>query len=452
MISAKSLAIYFKLQQVVLDTEDTSNLINLLLPQVGIHLASIGLSYEFVAASFVNADNQPQQSYFVDPYVKPGEVVLNNIVSLESLFAKGSVWENDLLWGRAIVTSEVGKLVYPSYTGFSKIQTLIISPVHFGKRLSGALILACSRAQDKISQEELEIIELVSHLVSLAFRIQDTQTSLTKITQEVYKMNAELHQMDKLKDDFVSIASHELRTPMTAIRSYTWMALNRSDIQLSEKMKKYLSRTLISTERLINLVNDMLNVSRIEAGRIEVSPKAFDIQGLVDETFGEVDAKANEKGIRLQVIKGQMPQVFADSDKVHQVLLNLLGNALKFTPPGGLIAVNFFTDGQVVEVAVKDTGTGISKEDLARLFKKFGRLDNSYVAAATAGGTGLGLYICKSLVDLMHGRIWAVSEGLGKGATFTFSVPAATPAVLAQAEVYTKKAVGEAKILEPVAI
>lgn len=332
-------------------------------------------------------------------------------------------------------------------------KTTLIYPIYsLNKKPLGTFLVSMNKSEDKISDYERQTISNFVDGVRIALMNSTLFTSLQDTTTQLQEANKKLQELDKLKDDFVSVASHELRTPMTAIRSYVWMALNRPDIPLSEKMKKYLSRTLISTERLINLVNDMLNVSRIESGRVEIKPAVFDIGVLAEDVMTEVGPKASEKIIHLQVKKDMVPKVFADQDKVHQVLLNLIGNSLKFTPNDGLISVSFFTDGQVVEISVKDNGVGISKDDLGRLFKKFGRLDNSYVAAATSGGTGLGLYIARSLVELSGGKIWATSPGLGKGTTFSFSLPIASPATLAQAEKFTRKVEGEAKVLEPVAI
>ncbi len=332
------------------------------------------------------------------------------------------------------------------------IKSMIALPILASGRVVGAALYGIPRTPDTVSAEEMSRLGLVTNLLAIAYRMQDTQVSLTRITQEVYKMNAQLHQLDKLKDDFVSIASHELRTPMTAIRSYVWMAINRSDIPLSEKLKRYLERTLISTERLINLVNDMLNISRIESGRVEIKPQPFSIGTLLNDVIFEVDAKAKERGVQVIAPQSQIPNVFADADKVHQVLLNLVGNSLKFTPAGGRIDILTFSDGKSVEISVKDNGVGIGKDDLYKLFTKFGRLDNSYVAAATSGGTGLGLYICKSLVELMGGKIKVASEGLGKGSTFTFTLPAATPEIMKNMDSYKYIPQGEAKGLEPVAI
>jgi len=173
---------------------------------------------------------------------------------------------------------------------------------------------------------------------------------------------------------------------------------------------------------------------------------------LVKEVMDEVAAKADEKRLQIQILEHKVPNVFADPDKVHQVLLNLVGNALKFTYPGGIISIDFFTDGKMLEISVKDNGAGISKEDLSKLFHKFARLDNSYISISTSGGTGLGLYISNSLVEMMHGKIWANSEGVDKGTTVTFTLPVANEETLKNAKDYKLEVQGEAKPLEPVAV
>jgi signal transduction histidine kinase len=333
-----------------------------------------------------------------------------------------------------------------------ELKTIIAHPLVIREKVVGILEYASTVKKENITELEQSIMTQftaeVSRALDNAFLYQDLKATSEMLT----RANERLKELDALKDDFVSIASHELRTPMTAIRSYSWMALYRPDIPLSEKMKKYLSRTLISTERLINLVNDMLNISRIESGRVEVLPRAFDIRTLVRDVMIEVEVKASEKKLDIRILESNIPKVFADPDKVHQVLLNLMGNAMKFTPNNGQISVSFFTDGKIVQTSVKDSGVGIAKEDLGRLFTKFGRLDSSYVAAATSGGTGLGLYISKKLIDLMKGKISVSSEGENKGATFSFILPIASEEVVKEAEKYTKRVTGEAKTLEPVAI
>lgn len=338
-------------------------------------------------------------------------------------------------------------------------KTTLVYPIYLKDKPIGVFLASTRKTQNELSQDELYIIDDFVNLVGLILQnsklytsLKETKENLSRVNIEVSQMNKKLQELDKLKDDFVSIASHELRTPMTAIRSYAWMALHRSDVPLSQKLKKYLERTLISTERLINLVNDMLNISRIESGRLNIIPTAFDVKTLVYDVIGEVSEKAKEKNILVRSKDINLPHIFADPDKVHQVLLNLVGNALKFTPVNGVIEISYFSDGHMVNIMIKDSGVGISRDDMARLFTKFGRLDNSYVAAATSGGTGLGLYICKNLVEMMKGKIWAYSEGLSKGTAFTFSLPVATAEVVSNATKFTKTVTGEAKMLEPVAI
>lgn len=453
MLSDEKLKAFFKLQQLTLDTEDNSEVLNKLLTEILTYFPSLGFTYEFISTSFLDKEKKVMSSFYIDIYSHKLQTnMTESILLLPNLLKKGSILESEILSGKVVVTDQVAQLISNSYFDFSHIKTLIISPTKNNIQINGFFILGCSRVENEINEEEVELINLVTNLISIAFRLQDTQNSLIKITQDVYKMNAQLHNLDKLKDDFVSVASHELRTPMTAIRSYAWMALYRSDIPLTEKLKKYLTRTLVSTERLIELVNDMLNISRIESGRIEIIPTAFDIQQLVRDVVAEVEVKAREKSIKIQLVETNLPPMFADPDKVHQVLLNLIGNALKFTPENGNIAISFFSDGISTEISIKDSGVGVSKDDLSRLFKKFGRLDNSYVAAATSGGTGLGLFICKNLIELMKGKIWAFSEGTGKGSVFSFSLPVATREVVEESEKYTRKVKGEVKELESVVV
>lgn len=332
------------------------------------------------------------------------------------------------------------------------LKNCLIYPVTAQGRAIGALAVSIPSGY-KLSDYNRESLEDLVNVVGIAIDNAKVYQKLRVTSSLLTDANQKLKVLDQIKDDFVSIASHELRTPMTAIRSYAWMALHRSDVPLSKTLEKYIARILISTERLINLVNDMLNVSRIESGRIEINPEPIDILSFIRDIVDEVYfSKSEEKNIQFFVSENKVPKVFADPEKLRQVFLNLVGNSLKFTPGGGKISFDFFSDGKTVEISVSDTGVGIPKEDISKLFHKFGRLDNSYTASATSGGTGLGLYISKNLVELMRSKIWAQSEGLNKGATFTVALPVVTPDVLKEAEKYAVKPQGEVKGLESAAI
>lgn len=333
------------------------------------------------------------------------------------------------------------------------IKTSMVYPVFAGGKAIGTLIFSMVKAYNDVTEEEKDLLAGFTDLVGLAVQNSKLFTSLQTASEQLQVVNDELQKLDKLKDDFVSVTSHELRTPMTAIRSYAWMALHRADVTLSKTMEKYLVRVLISTERLINLVNDMLNISRIESGRIDIIPEPIDLISLCRDIADEIYySKGVDKKIQFSLLEQLIPKVFADPGKLRQVFLNIVGNALKFSPPDGKIIIGFFSDGKVVETYIKDEGPGISKEDMSRLFTKFGRLDSSYVSTSTSGGTGLGLYISKSLVELMHGRIWAKSDGQGRGATFTVSLPVASKEVMEEAAKYTVKSKGEVKELEQATI
>lgn len=332
------------------------------------------------------------------------------------------------------------------------VKTSFVYPVRARGKTIGVMIVSIARSENQLALFDRQTVEDLIDVVGIAIDNAMLYQDLLVTGRELELANTRLKELDNLKDEFVSVASHELRTPMTAIRSYAWMALHKSDIPLSQKLKRYLYRTLISTERLINLVSDMLNLSRIESGKIEINPVSFNIVELVKEIVEDVNLKAIEKKIKILILEQKLPEIFADPEKVQQILLNLLGNALKFTFPGGIITINFFTDGRVVEISIKDNGQGISPDDLGKLFKKFSRLDESYVSLSTSGGTGLGLYISKNLVELMGGKIHANSDGIGKGTTFTFSLPVASTQILEHQEQFHIRARGEAKELEPVTI
>jgi signal transduction histidine kinase len=171
------------------------------------------------------------------------------------------------------------------------------------------------------------------------------------------------------------------------------------------------------------MVNDMLNISRIESGRLTLNIQAVSIDKLVQEVIDDVQPRAQELGVHVSLqMTEPPPPVLADSDKIKEVVFNLVGNSLKFTPKDGNIVVTFNVTETMVEVKIKDTGSGIEAEDLPKLFQKFGLLPGSYVTNQAALGTGLGLYICKSIIELHEGKITASSEGRSKGAEFVFSL------------------------------
>lgn len=297
----------------------------------------------------------------------------------------------------------------------------------------GILALGEKQSGDIYTSKDIDLLEIFTPEAAVAIQNAQSyeeirrfsvtlQQEVDRATKDLQVANEKLKALDKLKDEFLSLASHELRTPMGAVKSYLWMVINKPETLDSNKRKLYLDRALNATVRLIALVNDMLNVSRIESGRIKLTPKQFSIVDLAKEIVEELTVKAREKNISLTVTDASVPAVFADSDKMREVIINLIGNALKFTDNNGKVAVSFSKVGEIVTTHVNDTGRGISKEDISKLFTKFGRLENSLSSVAEVEGTGLGLYICKQYVELSQGKVTVTSE-LGKGSTFSFFLP-----------------------------
>ncbi len=335
----------------------------------------------------------------------------------------------------------------------------VCMPFYTRNEAQGILVLGEKKSGDMYSNHDIRLLEIFGPEASVA--IQNTKAyeeikrfnitlseKVEKATTDLRHANTRLEQLDKLKDDFVSVASHELRTPMTAIKSYLWMALNKRKKELSADLTRYLDNAYLSVDRLINLVNDMLNVSRIEGGRIALKLAPTDIIGLAKEVAEEVLPRAAERKIEVVVKDAKVPEVLCDKDKIHEVFLNLIGNSLKFTQEKGKITVSFSVKAPFVLVNVTDNGHGISKEDLSRLFTKFGRLDNSYVSMAESGGTGLGLYITKSLIALHKGTVEAQSKGIGKGSQFSFTLPITGSAIANQLVNVAPKVQQDTKELE----
>ncbi len=321
---------------------------------------------------------------------------------------------------RPAITPENSKIIQKHMN----TKTTLIFPIFSkeGKPL-GTFLISMSKDYSEISEFEHQTIKNFIDSVRIALNNATLYTSLQKATDELKEANEKLKELDTLKNEFVSVASHELRTPMTAIKSYLWMALEDRGGKLNEKQRYYIQRGYNSVDRLIRLVNDMLNISRIEAGRITVNMQSVDLEKLAQEVIDEVQPRAKEVGVSVTMEKHEkLPQVLADSDKIKEVFFNLIGNSIKFTPKDGKITVGFRQKDGLIETVIKDTGSGIEAEDIGKLFQKFGLLPGSYTTNQPAMGTGLGLYICRSIVELHQGKIWAESDGRGKGATFTFQL------------------------------
>jgi signal transduction histidine kinase len=223
-----------------------------------------------------------------------------------------------------------------------------------------------------------------------------------------------IKEVDQMKDEFISIASHELRTPLTSIKGYASLLSEGNYGKITDKrMLEGLDRIMSSTNRLENLVEDLLNVSRIEQGRLSVEMKAIETQPIVEEMISQLSVTAQQKDLKLVYEKeaGKLPLVSADPERFKQVLINLIGNSIKYTETGSVTVSEEIKDGKL-RLRISDTGIGISPEGQRNLFQKFYRVQSEKTQSIQ--GTGLGLWITKQIVELMSGNIYLESmEGRG---------------------------------------
>jgi signal transduction histidine kinase len=237
------------------------------------------------------------------------------------------------------------------------------------------------------------------------------------------RMSSELESLERLRRDLVANVSHELKTPISALRAHLENLLDG----VEEPDPETLQVMLAQSERLGRLVDELLDLSRLESGDVPLDRGSVELAPLVAEVLSEIEVARPERGVRLaDAVPKDIPPVFADRERVHQVLFNLLDNAVRFTPEGGRVTVSASRHNGSVDVAVADTGPGIAPEDLPRVFERFYRVDES--RSRDDGGTGIGLAIARSVVEAHGGTIWAESEP-GRGSTFTFELPAASPPI-----------------------
>ncbi len=296
----------------------------------------------------------------------------------------------------------------------SNIKGLFAVPLAAGDDRYGVLIYGFKTPIEKVISGDIGMILMIGNEISLAIQRAMTYENLKKA-------NEYLQELDHMKDEFISVTSHELNTPLAAIQGYLSMILDEGMGKVDVAAREYLERVYSSSKRLAALILDLLNVSRIEQGRIHLIYKETDMKELIDSVIDELIVKAQPKGIYLKFEKpkADLPMTWCDINRIKEVVINLVGNSIKFTAKGGVV-IRAEAKGKMIEIQVEDTGVGFKKGEDEKLFKKFSQLNRE---VNELQGSGLGLYISKNLVDLHGGKIWAESLGEGRGARFAFTLP-----------------------------
>jgi signal transduction histidine kinase len=297
--------------------------------------------------------------------------------------------------------------------GKEGLSELILVPLASKDHFLGMLALV-TRPPEVIHDAKMTALGPLCSQLAVALRN-------IQFTEELARKNDELTHLDQLKSDFMATMSHELRTPLTSVIGYSDMLLSGVTGELSEKQQQFVDSILKNGEHLLNLINDVLDLTKIEAGKLELNLEPVDLRSSLLGVLPIVKPRAADKRIKISTfLPTDLPTVQADPAKLNQVLLNLLTNAIKYTHESGSVSVEARPKEGLVEIWVSDTGIGIIQEDIDKIFQRFTQVDSS--ASRSQGGTGLGLAITKELVELHGGEIKVVSK-LGKGSSFIFTLP-----------------------------
>jgi len=347
------------------------------------------------------------------------------------------IYDSFLKHDKIIIFDELKSLDVPIIKKFVKefngrLGVEVLVPLNVKDKAIGVIAFGAKESGDIYNQEDIEVLKVISSQVAIALEnatlYEQTKKFNIKLTKEVSRAtadlqqaNTELRKLDEAKSEFISIASHQLRTPLTVIKGYVSMMLEGSFGKLAPTVDENLYKVYESNERLIHLVENLLNISRIESGRLQFNFAKEDLTDTVASVVEELSHTSEMKKIYLKYSppKEQI-MVDMDEEKIRQVVINLIDNAIKYTKKGG-VTVSLQKQADKAYFCVSDSGMGIAEKDLPNLFKKFSRGKDTSIVHTE--GTGLGLFVGKMMIEAHKGKIWAESKGTAQGSKFCFTIP-----------------------------
>jgi signal transduction histidine kinase len=293
-------------------------------------------------------------------------------------------------------------------------------------------MLASVVKEEALTLEEVRtMLDEASQIVVYSHRLEQKSQELERATQELRSANERLTELDRMKDEFVSTVSHELRTPLTSIRSFTEILHDNPQLPTAER-ERFLGIVIKEAERLTRLISQVLDVSRLESGRVEWHESLLDMREVIEDTAASTSQLFRERNVRLERnLPARVPKVRADLDRIVQVVVNLLSNAVKFIEPGrGRVEIALAEEGGFLRVDVRDNGPGVAPEHQELIFDKFRQGGDPLTGKPH--GSGLGLYISRRIIEHSGGRLWLASRP-GEGACFSFTLPLVGEASLGRA-------------------
>jgi len=308
-------------------------------------------------------------------------------------------------------------------TEIAKTKPEILTVLMTGHGTIDSALEAMKRGASDYLTKPINLDELVLRVQKVLDEKQRF-VSLKEYISQLESANQKLKRVDEMKSEFVSVASHELRTPLATIKNAVQLVLKGKAGEVNDTQANFLIMAEKNINRLTNILNDLLDLSKIEAGKMGMKLEELDLRVSIDFVLSSLKSQADGKSIHLKMeVPKDLPFAYGDREKVEQMLINLIGNAIKFTPEGGKVFVSarlLDKTKNAVGISVQDTGIGIREDQLGKVFEKFHQVGRPLHHSAS--GTGLGLAITKGLVEAHQGQIWVESE-LGKGSTFTFTLP-----------------------------
>ncbi|MBI2654740.1 GAF domain-containing protein [Candidatus Woesearchaeota archaeon] len=331
--------------------------------------------------------------------------------------------------GKPIIAGDVSKIhFYKEQSPRTKSEIAV--PLKFEGEVIGVLNVE-SKELNAFDKEDLVYLSALADKAAVAIKNAqlyekiknfniELKNQVERATKDLREANKGLHRLNQIKSDFVSTVSHELRTPLTSIQGYVSLMFDGNAGHISIEQKEFLGIVKEESQRLTRLISDLLDISKIEAGKMKIAFENFNLLDFINKYKVEVENMASSKNIKVEIkAPHSLPVIKADADKVKQIFYNIVSNAIKFSPENTILKIIIKENPNNIQVDVIDEGIGIAEKDHANIFEKFQQVDTKMTRKA--GGTGLGLTITKHLVEAHGGNIWVKSK-LGKGSTFSFTL------------------------------